>query len=650
MSVISRLRGLIGPLSHSRFGIIFLFVAIALINMTWERTALLMRSYTEIEGGLTTMAAIYASGLIYDLALCSYFIIPFVLYLALLPNRLCNHPIHRYLTLLFFTLSLYGLFFVDVAEWLFWDEFSTRFNFIAVDYLVYQTEVTNNINESYPLPLLLSLILIASIVTSYLSRRWLFHSLSAREGLGHRLKVAALLLCTPYAAYALVDQSLHNLSDNSYANELAKNGLYQFFNAFKDSTLDYDRYYVRAAADVAAEQLRAAVAEPNSHFLNQDPFDISRQIETVGDERRMNIMLVTVESLSADLLGTFGSRQGLTPNLDRIASEGLLFSNLYATGTRTTRGLESISLSIPPTPGRSLVKRPDNANLFTLGYVLQQKGYNTQFFYGGRGYFDNMNEFFAGNGYGIIDQSDLEEQEISFENAWGVADEDLYGKAIKEATIANQQGAPFLFHIMTTSNHRPFTYPEGKIDIPSGEGRHGAVKYSDYAIGQFLQLARAEPWFDNTLFIFVADHCAGSAGKAALPIERYHIPLIVYAPSFIEPATIDTLASQIDVAPTLLSLLNMSYISQFFGKDILGMSPEQGRALIGNYQKLGLYSGNRLSFQAPQQGFKLVDDPLGQSVIIDPSRDQPLMQANIAFYQGADTVIKQRLNRHGSSE
>jgi phosphoglycerol transferase MdoB-like AlkP superfamily enzyme len=156
------------------------------------------------------------------------------------------------------------------------------------------------------------------------------------------------------------------------------------------------------------------------------------------------------------------------------------------------------------------------------------------FVYGGRGYFDNMNAFFSGNGYRVVDQSSVDEAEIHFKNAWGMADEDLYRQTLKlaDADYARQQ--PFLLQLMTTSNHRPYTYPDNRIDIKSGNGRDGAVKYTDYAIGQFLEQARQKPWFDNTIFIFVADHTAGSAGKEDLPITNYQIPLFIYAPKMIE--------------------------------------------------------------------------------------------------------------------
>jgi phosphoglycerol transferase MdoB-like AlkP superfamily enzyme len=199
---------------------------------------------------------------------------------------------------------------------------------------------------------------------------------------------------------------------------------------------------------------------------------------------------------------------------------------------------------------------------------------------------------------------------------------------------------------MTTSNHRPYTFPSGKIDIPSGSGRSGAVKYTDYAIHQLIEAAKNKPWFDDTLFVVVADHCAGSARKAELPVENYHIPLFIYAPKHVKPRNIDILASQIDVAPTVLGLLKFSYVSEFFGKDILQMKPEEGRALIGNYQKLGLFKDNKLVYLSPQQQINVVNNPLVKPEPQTVEDNRTLVLEGMAYYQAADYIWTHRLSRY----
>lgn len=628
--------------AKSRFSILTLAFLVSLPIFACFRVILLFRHYDEIDEPLYKIGAALLLGMIHDVAFLSYLLIPFALYLWWVPNRFYRSSANKVVVYLLFFACLYGLYFDMVAEWLFWNEFAVRFNFISVDYLIYTHEVINNIIESYPLAGLLGVIFGAAVLTFALCRNRLRFHLCAEESFWQRGKWAMVLLMLPLISFATVDQSWHDISRNRYINEIAANGPYQFFAAFRNNEINYRQFYALGDDGQLSEKIQTLTGAAQSSAL----YDLRRSIVAEGEEKRLNVVLITVESLSAEFLTYFGNTENLTPFMNRWFDEGLLFTRFYATGTRTTRGLEALTLSVPPTPGRSIVKRPDNAGMFSLGRVFQQKGYDTVFLYGGNGYFDNMNAFFSGNGYRTVDKTDLSAAEIHFENAWGVADDDLLRRALKEADRDYAEHKPFFFQIMTTSNHRPYTYPEGHIDIPSGTGRSGGVKYTDYALKEFIAQARTKPWFDDTVFVVVADHCAGSARKAALPVDKYHIPLFIYAPKYIQARKIDILSSQIDVAPTLLGLLNFNYDSQFFGRDILKMSPQQGRALIGNYQKLGLFKENKLAYLAPQQQRMVVEDPLGRDQPLNPEQAPLLVQESMAYYQAADYIWTHRLNRY----
>ena len=328
------------------------------------------------------------------------------------------------------------------------------------------------------------------------------------------------------------------------------------------------------------------VNSENHSFPNQPgPVpDIWRSVEKRPEpEARHNVIIVVLESMSGEFLNALGGKKNLTPNLDALARQGLFFSDLYATGTRTVRGLEAIALSVPPTPPVSILKRPNNEDIFTIGTPFMQRGYETSFFYGGYSYFDNMKNFFGGNGFRVIDRADLSSDEVTFSNAWGVCDEDIYRRAVQEADASYQKGQKFFSCIMTTSNHRPFTYPDGKIDIPSGDGRSGSVKYADFAVGELIKNASTHPWFDDTIFVFIADHCTRSGGKNEITVDNYHIPCIFYGPKIIQPGTVEELTSQIDIAPTLFDLLNWQYASSFVGRSVFKTRPEiiaPSRAII----------------------------------------------------------------------
>ena len=638
----------------TRFRLLPLFLVTYSLYAFVMRLALMARSWPQIDHAPLTIGGIFVIGLFYDLVSAGYFALPLVFYLVLMPRRFFASKYHR---IPFYPLTfmvLYALGFSAMAEWLFWDEFGSRFNFIAVDYLVYTHEVIGNIRESYPVASLLTILGLVTCGIFMLLRPRLDALLFSESKTSPTVRLAgraargALALLVPLLSFWAVTGTATDIYSNRYEKELAASGPYQLFAAFRNNVLDYDAFYAGLDEKVVVNGLRGQLAGSSSTFVHQPPAgDIARLITAAGPEKQYNVVLIMEESMSAQFLGAFGNEQALTPNLDRLANEGLLFKRIYATGTRTVRGMEAVTMSVPPTPGRSTVKRPDNANMFSLGLLFKEKGYDTKFLYNGYGYFDNMNAFFSGNGFEIIDRGSLDKEEITFANVWGVCDEDIFRRAVKEFDRSHAQGKPFLGYVMTTSNHRPYTYPDGKIDIPSQTGRSGGVKYSDYALGEFINEAKLHPWFADTIFVVVADHCAGSAGYQELPVHQYHIPLIFYGPGIITPGVNRRLASQIDVVPTILGMLHWNYQSKFFGKDILGPDFTE-RAFIGNYQKLGYLKDDYLTILTERHDvhqYRLADETMQKSELIKAADRQDLEKEAIFYYQGASLMFTKRLNR-----
>jgi phosphoglycerol transferase MdoB-like AlkP superfamily enzyme len=629
-----------------RHGAVWLFLGLFLGASLLTRALLLVKSASAVSFDLSLVAA-FGLGLLFDVGAAILVAAPLAVLLAVLPANFFGHRWARVLAGLGFFAAIYGLLFSAVAEWVFWDEFSVRFNFIAVDYLVYTKEVVGNIRESYPMPLLFAGILGGSVAVAWLGwrtgllQRWL-----AAEPEPFRRRAFAgcwWLVAVAVVGVALDDDAIPGFANN-YNRELAKNGVWSLFAAFRDNELNYDQFYPTLPVDEAFQRLHAELARDRAEPIVPGARDTLRFVRASGPEQRPNVIQITVESLSADFLSIFNRASGLMPNLEEIARKSLVFERFYATGTRTDRGMEALTLAIPPTPGRSLVKRPRNENLFTLGSVFRSRGYDTAFIYGGYGYFDNMNDFFGDNGYRVIDRAAVAADDITFANVWGACDEDLYRWAMREADATHAAGKKFHQFVMTTSNHRPFTYPDGRIDLPSKtSGRAGAVKYTDYAIGKFLRDAEAKPWFRDTVFVIVADHCASVAGKAALPVESYHIPLIIFSPGgHIPVGTVKELMSQVDYAPTLLGLLNWSYASRFFGWDV--RTADGGRrALIGNYQKLGLYEPGMLSVLMPVRRIAEYDCADGTFALT--ARPATRAETTIAYYQTASYLYRNELYR-----
>lgn len=630
--------------NNNRFLFLILIMGIFITISFASRTILLLTDITQIDLEITSIFKLYAVGLFYDLVASSYYIIPLVIYLTIVPNKLFKMKIHKLLFLSLFFIATYLLIFNAVSEWFFWEEFGKRFNFIAVDYLVYTHEVINNILESYPIPLLVSIIMIINIILFSLiikKTSLITKTFGSNQTFFQRAKTGSMFLLLPILFFNILEQqNLSQISDNQYNNELAKNGFYSLFSAFRNNTLNYNEFYKTKNTSTVMKNLDKLENFNDKHL----------KIVKNGNsnELKYNVMLIMVESLSAEYMGVFGNENKLTPHLDKLTQKSLFFDNLYATGTRTVRGMEAVTLSLPPTAGRSVVKRPDNHNMFSTGFVFKEKGYENKFIYAGHGYFDNMNDFFSNNGFNVVDRTDFEEDEISFANVWGVCDEDLFDKAIKESDKSYTENKPFFNFIMTTSNHRPYTYPEGKIDIPSHTGRDGGVKYTDYAIHDFLEKAKSKSWFKDTIFIIIADHNGGSAGKNDLPLWRYKIPLIVYAPDIIKPKVISKLSSQIDTLPTLFSIMNWKYESQFYGNDILDPNFKE-RAFIGNYQKLALVREKNLFVLEPNKTihqYNILDESLKNveyKEIDNISQEDAL--DTITYYQSASHLYKHHINR-----
>ncbi len=535
-----------------------------------------------------------------------------------------------------------------VSEYFFWNEFGVRYNFIAVDYLVYTNEVIKNIMESYPvIPLFTGVGILTLLITLLIVKRSKSF-LNKLPSFNEKVKSSILYsIIFVGAIYIIPFLAKQETSHNVFTNELQSNGIHRFYLAFMNSELDYNKFYKTLPDDKAFATIEKLVPGISQDFT-------TRTISSINPENRKNVVLITIESLSADFLKAYGNDQNITPFLDSLASQSLQFSNLYAVGNRTIRGLESVTLCLPPTAGESVVKRKDNKNKFSTASIFKSKGYQVNFLYGGDAYFDNMEDFFGGNGYKITDKKTLKPEEITFSNVWGVCDEDMAKKAIQVMNEESKTGKPFFNHWMTVSNHRPFTYPDGKIDIDShSKSREGGVKYTDYALKQFFEMAKKQSWFKNTVFVIVADHCASSSGKTQLPLDKYRIPALIYSPGFIQPAVYNKMVSQIDLMPTLFGLLNFNYKTKFFGQDVL-KTDYQPRAFIATYQDLGLLKDNVLTILSPKQKVKqfnlklepkdnvTADFQIHYEQIPIAKENSKLVNETISYYQTASSILKNK--------
>lgn len=643
-----------GKLVNGRFSALFSVLGLYIVLSFLTRIIFLIWSAKDAGFNLPYLLRAFLTGFIFDLAAGLSFLLLYAVYLLLFPKKWIGSLADKIFTYGYLSLILVITFFSLMAEFPFWDEFGVRFNFIAVDYLIYTYEVVSNINQSYPLPLIITVLMTLIIGTLILLHKTgtFRNTFSDKRSIRTRAAYALPVLLTAFLLLTVMKNKQADFSNNLVINEVGKNGVFSFFAAFRSNELDYDTFYPKLEEKEAYRLLKKTLLQENQHYLSEQGDDISR-ITKGSNEIHPNIILVAIESFSGDFLKAFGNEDNLTPNYDSLASQSIFFTNLYATGTRTVRGMEALTLCVPPTPGNSIVRRPGNQGIFSIATILREKNYHPYFIYGGDGYFDNMNNFFGGQGFDIVDRDrgnplsdkiethryNIADDEVSFENAWGICDEDIYKQAIRYADKSSTDNTPFFQFVMTTSNHKPYTFPEGKIDLPQGN-RNAAVKYTDYALGKFIMEAQKKPWFKNTVFVIVADHCASSAGKWEINIDKHHIPAIIYNLPH-EPKRIDRLTSQIDLMPTLLGYLGWSYNTALFGKDINQTKQGEERAFIGNYRTLGMLKDNL---------FTQIDDrkrvtqfrvsAKDQSFSEQKNLNKELVNETISYYQTASERFK----------
>jgi phosphoglycerol transferase MdoB-like AlkP superfamily enzyme len=575
--------------------------------------------------------------ILFDLVVVGYFLMPWLLLSFLWPKKRTGRKTHL-LFFLYLSVAIFLSVLTCISEFFFIDEFFSRYNFIAVDYLVYTSEVLKNIWESYPIvPIILILSSLSLSIGWWLSR--------SNTRIAKPIKLLAMALFLGLFWFVREDNLLDQLNESQ--KEFSKNSFHALFAAFRNNEIDFEKFYPILKDDQAVATVHK---ELRSDFPNdavppesaEDSQSLISNIKNQAEPPKRNVVLVLMESMSAKYLKAYGG-EGLTPNLDLFREAGLSFDNLYSTGTRTVRGLEAVLLSLPPTPGQSILRRPKSDNLFTLGSVFEEQGYDLNFIYGGHAFFDNMREFFESNHFRVQDQGEFPAEMIHFANAWGVCDEDAFDFALSQANLLAAKQKPFFQLILTTSNHRPYTFPSGRIDRPSGSGRESAVKYSDWSIGHFIAEAQKQPWFDNTVFIFVADHDAAVAGGTKIMPDDYKIPFIIYAPKIVKPEKVLKLGSQIDVGPSLLGLLKFTYQTRFFGHDLRYAQSE--RAFLGTYQKLAYMNKTQMAVLSPPkkwEKYKLIGSKPELESSGSGVADDDFIKTAIAFYQTASSGFRNR--------
>lgn len=520
-------------------------------------------------------------------------------------------------------IALLLVVFMELSTPAFMAQYDSRPNYLFVEYLGYVKEVGGTLIKDYWAHLLTTAVLLPTVGWLYarLTRTkeprpaatlsvWLALPLSV-------LLLATLALCARGAlGHRPANPATAAVTTDHLVNELPLSSLYTVMYAIYQSRKSEEGgiTYAEMPEERVIDIMRRESGLPANAFV--DPASPMRHLQTSlhPRERPLNLVIVLEESLGAEFVGRLGGLP-LTPNLDRLGDQGIWFDNLYATGTRSVRGIEAVVAGFPPTSAVSTVKlAKSQRDFFTLASFLKPKGYESTFFYGGESHFDNMRSYFMGNGFDrVVEQKDMPAS--AFIGTWGASDGDLFDRAHQHFS---QQPAdkPFFALVFSSSNHAPFEFPDGGFELHEQPKNtvNNAVKYADHALGRFFEKAKKSSYWDNTLFLVVADHNSRVYGPSVIPIERFHIPGLILGGAIGSPERIRTVASQIDLAPTLISMMGLSGEMPLTGRDL--SDPAQrarpGRAIM-QFDKIQAYmEGDRVAVLQPDSPPRLMTYGDGQ--------------------------------------
>ena len=586
------------PLQMLLIGLVVLFVSrVGLIAWQWERVT--------TAGHLGEMLL---QGVRADLILLGYFIaIPVLLAPFFAHHFIAN--LWRMFNVCWASLALVFVTFMELSSPSFIMQFDMRPNRVFIEYLSYPKEVMATLWNGFRVALILGA---GFTILLGVGIYWLLHSASRNINLW---PVKKLLLLWPLIFVAVFLQirsttdhrpanpAMFALTGDALVNSLIINSGWSVLNAMASMSHEAtsSEIYGKVDTEKMLQEVTSAPWLRDYQFNSKDLPTLHRQEAAIKREKPLNLVIVLEESLGATFVESLGGLP-VTPELEKLKNEGWWFEQLYATGTRSVRGIEAVVAGYPPTPARSVVKLSlAQRNFYTLALGLSREGYNTEFVYGGEAHFDNMRGFFTGNGFQrVVDRSDIKKP--VFEGSWGASDEDLFNKSLERLKQLHSEDKPFFSLIFSSSNHEPFQFPDGRIELHDAEKQtvNNAVKYADYALGKFIEEAKKQDYWKDTVFLIVADHDSRIYGDSLVPIKKFHIPGLILGAD-IQPKRITTLASQIDLGATVLSLMGVSSEHPMIGRDFAKDSESPGRALMQFDNYFAWLEGETATILRPEQ-------------------------------------------------
>lgn len=556
--------------------------------------------------------------------------------------------VNRFVKYYFLTV-LSILIYIENATFPFVAQYDMRPNYLFVEYLVYPKEVLGMIISDYKLALSVSFAMIGAFVYLYL-KKWdnvildIFETSYSKRAL---LFIPLLLLLLMGVRSSFAHRPANN-SDAMYSsdrmvNEITKNSFYSIVNAIyvnkKNGSQELLKRY--GAMDPQEALLRVNKRLNIQSDDKTSPFNRVEKTHFKAKEPK-NIVIFIQESLGYQFVEAVGGEKGITPNLNALSKEGILFKDLYSNGTRSIRGIAGCVAGNFCIPGQGVLKRnKSQSDFFTISSLLEPLGYETMFLYGGESRFDNMRGWFFGNGFNkIIDEPQFEKP--NFTGTWGVSDEDLVIRASDEFKKLHAQNKKFAAVMFSTSNHTPFDYPDGRIELIDGVEKRdvkNAIKYADYAIGEFIRLAKKEDYYKDTVFVIVADHNVRVYGKDMVPVDMFQIPGLILGGG-IEPMSYEKIATQPDVLATAIDLIGVDLKHPIMGNSIFSDKKEDV-ALMQFHDSYALRAKDKVAIIRPNK--KAMTFSYKNRHLEQIASDEELEKDLLAFIVALDHVYDKKL-------
>ncbi len=585
---------------------IFFFVGLNIVIFTLSRLGLSIWQADRVSA-VDGWFSLFLQGLRIDIvSLCYLFGVPALFTVLFLHNNGLGQLWKKILRV-WLTVGSVFILFMEVATPAFIETYDFRPNRLFIEYLLYPKEVFTMLANGHLVAVVSSLVVtvIASLVYWKLAG-WAVKDLRLPSW-KVRPVIALLVIVVAFAGarsslgHRGINPAMVAFSSDPLVNSLVLNSGYSVLYAaqqLKDEEKSSEQYG-KMSEEEMLDIVKNSRNRPASDYISKEIPTLTKNNASYQGKPK-NIVIVLEESLGAQFVGTLGGKP-LTPEFDKLAKEGWLFENLYATGTRSVRGIEAVTAGFTPTPARATVKLTKSQNgFFTIAELLRRQGYSTSFIYGGEKHFDNMASYFYGNGFEtIVDEKDYKNPK--FVSTWGMSDEDLFDKANETFTELAKGDKPFFSLVFTSSNHDPFEFPDGKIELFDKEKqtRNNAAKYADYALGHFFKLAKQSNYWKDTIFLVIADHDSRVAGDSLVPIKNFHIPALILGEN-IEPRRDNRLVSQIDMPTTLLSVAGISGEYPMIGYD-LTQDVNPNRAFMQYDQTQAMMKGTDVIILKPNQ-------------------------------------------------